>query len=799
MKRLLISLLAVLWILPVSAQNRNGLVMPSVDPAADSLAIAQVRARMDSIRRHRPTVAVILGGGGARGMAHIGMLKYMEQLGIPVDLVGGTSMGGLVAGLYSLGYDAQYLDSLVRAIDWTVMMSDKVPDSYQSYKRRKNNERFALTIPFHYEQEDALSRLRREMDLDKALGQAETRSADMASEVSLKLGMGLPDGFLFGYNVRNTLSSVSVGYQDSLAFENLPIPFFCVATDMFTMSEKNWTSGLLVDALRSTMSIPFYFRPVRTQGMVLSDGGTRNNFPVDIAKAMGADIVIGSEMPVDRKLTELGSAASLLMQNITMMSSDAARVNRPRTRILLQHELPGYNMLSFDKESVDNIIRMGYELAEAHKDEFEEVAREVGARPRELNNARAIDLGNEKIVIGAIGVEGISPDERKLLLGSRFMPKGGLYGRQEIEALISYLYGTKAFESVTYRISGSEAPYTLIFDCQKGQTNEFGVGVHVDNDEIVYASAFLGIGTRKLSGPRLLSEIKIGNNPVLNVEASYKPLSSLPIIGIGLMNRYMQENGTSMSFHELYSRVNLFIEDPRFVFGHTRLGLSADFIPFNSMMADEGHYLKWQFKSSWLSAFADIRLDTFNDGYFPTRGFRMDLNARYMFRGVREGWGMDSGEALPDYFIGLGSLSTALTAGRFTFLPQLYFGYTSATMSIVHPTHMMSAGGLVAGRYVDYQIPFIGITRGMRNHYGYLASPQLNIQFRLNHKSYLTARSGMLLDSPTSFSDMFDMETTDYAFGLEFDRKTVAGPLRIGLSWSRRNHFGGYFAFGYDF
>ena len=799
MKRLMISLLAVLWILPVSAQNRNGLVMPSVDPAADSLAIAQVRARMDSIRRHRPTVAVILGGGGARGMAHIGMLKYMEQLGIPVDLVGGTSMGGLVAGLYSLGYDAQYLDSLVRAIDWTVMMSDKVPDSYQSYKRRKNNERFALTIPFHYEEEDALSRLRREMDLDKALGQTETRSADMASEVSLKLGMGLPDGFLFGYNVRNTLSSVSVGYQDSLAFENLPIPFFCVATDMFTMSEKNWTSGLLVDALRSTMSIPFYFRPVRTQGMVLSDGGTRNNFPVDIAKAMGADIVIGSEMPVDRKLTELGSAASLLMQNITMMSSDAARVNRPRTRILLQHELPGYNMLSFDKESVDNIIRMGYELAEAHKDEFEEVAREVGARPRELNNARAIDLGKEKIVVGAIGVEGITPDERKLLLGSRFMPKGGLYGRQEIEALISYLYGTKAFESVTYRISGSEAPYTLIFDCQKGQTNEFGVGVHVDNDEIVYASAFLGIGTRKLSGPRLLSEIKIGNNPVLNVEASYKPLSSLPIIGIGLMNRYMQENGTSMSFHELYSRVNLFIEDPRFVYGHTRLGLSADFIPFNSMMADEGHYLKWQFKSSWLSAFADIRLDTFNDGYFPTRGFRMDLNARYMFRGVREGWGADSNEPLPDYFIGLGSLSTALTAGRFTFLPQMYFGYTSATMSIVHPTHMMAVGGLVAGRYVDYQIPFIGITRGLRNEYGYLASPQLNIQFRINHKSYLTARSGMVLDSPTSFARMFDLDTTDYAFGLEFDRKTVAGPFRIGLSWGKRNHFGGYFSYGYDF
>ena len=159
MKSWFLSLAALFVSAAALAQNANGLVMPSVDPEADSIAISAVRARMDSIRQHRPTVAVVLGGGGARGMAHIGVLKYLEERGIPVDLVGGTSMGGLVSGLYALGYDAPYLDSLVNAIDWTVMMSDKVPDSYQSYKRRKHNERFALNVPFHYETEDALARL----------------------------------------------------------------------------------------------------------------------------------------------------------------------------------------------------------------------------------------------------------------------------------------------------------------------------------------------------------------------------------------------------------------------------------------------------------------------------------------------------------------------------------------------------------------------------------------------------------------------------------------------------------------
>ena len=799
MRKLILFLVGATLSVAALAQNANGLVMPSVDPVADSLAIAKVRVRMDSIRQHRPTVAVILGGGGARGMAHIGVLRYMEEQGIPVDIIGGTSMGGLVAGLYSLGYDANYLDSLVRDIDWSVMMSDKVSDAYQSYKRRKNNERFALTVPFHYEEEDAVSRLRREMNLDKALGHTETSSSNMASEVSLKVGMGLPDGFLFGYNVRNTLSSVSVNYQDSLDFEDLPIPFFCVATDMYSMSEKNWTSGQLVDALRSTMSIPFYFRPVRTQDMVLSDGGTRNNFPVDVAIAMGADIVIGSEMPVERKLTELGSAVSLLMQNITMMSSDAARVNRLKTDILLQHELPGYNMLSFDDESVSNIIRLGYEKAEAYKDAFDQVSRKVGAHPRKLNHQRAIDLGNKKIRVGAIAVEGISPREQKLLLGTR-LSKGGMYGRKEIEAVLSYLYGTKAFESVTYRVSGSEEPYTLVFDCQKGQTNEFGVGVHADNDEIVYVSGFLGIGTRKLSGPRLMTEFKIGNNPVLNIEASYKPLNALPIVGVSLMNRFWQESGTNLSYNDLHSRLNLYAEDARLVFGRARIGVSADFSPLNSFSGDEGHYLEWRLKNHWLSAFANIRLDTFNDGYFPTKGFRVDLNARYMFRGARQMWAEDKKqmEVLPKYFVGLSEVSAALSVGPVTFLPTLYFGYTNSSQSIIHPTHQLTAGGIAAGRYVDNQIPFFGYVRGMRTHYGFLTVPELDLQVRLNHKNYLRGRSAVILNDETDFRSMFQ-GVRDYAFCLEYGLKTVAGPFRVGVTWSERTHFGGYFSYGYDF
>lgn len=812
MKKGFILLAALLAAVSAFSQNRNNLVMPSVDPVSDSIAIARVRARMDSIRQHRPTVAVVLAGGGARGMAHLGMLKYMEELGIPVDLVGGTSMGGLVSGLYSMGYDAAYLDSLVKDIDWTIMMSDKVPDSYQSYKRRKYNERFAIIIPFHYEQEDAMARIRRQRDAEKRIEHLETRSADIGSEAIAQLGFGMPDGFLFGFNVRNTLSSVSVGYQDSLAFDRLPIPFFCVATDMYSMSEKNWTEGSLVDAMRSTMAIPFYFRPVRTQGMILSDGGTRNNFPTDIARAMGADIVIGSEMPVTREISELESIPSLLMQNISMMSSDAARVNRKRTDILLQHELPGFNMLSFDDKSVDTIIRKGYELAVQHKDEFEAIAQKVGAVPnseRALNNVHATDLGQNKVRIGAIDVEGITPKERDLLLGSRFMPKNGTYGREEIEAIISFLYGTRAFESVTYRLLGTKEPYTLIFDCQKGQTNEFGAGVHLDNDEVVYVGASIGLGTRKLSGPRLLTEFKIGNNPILNLEASYKPLNQIPIIGVGLYSRYQDfmytYYGQDAFYHALHTRLSLYIEDPRLVYGQARFGVSMEAEPFENYIDSDFQWKGYDWRSHWASVFTNLRLETFNDGYFPTEGTRIALNARYMFNGYSvymDNRDSPAGEhtegKVPSYFTGLASFAGAITANRLTFLPRLYFGWTSVESGMMDFVHVLSAGGMVAGRYVDNQIPFYGLTSGMMVYDGFLVSPQFDIRYRLSHKNYLTAKTAVLQNSH-AFLNLVRQRPTAIAVGLEFGRKTVAGPFQLGFHWCDMTGFGLNLSFGYNF
>ena len=242
------------------------------------MAFAKVRARMDSIRQYRPTVGLVLAGGGARGMAHLGVIKYIEELGIPVDVVTGTSMGGLLGGLYALGYRHDQLDSLVRDINWPVMMSDNVPDEYVSYKMKTYQEHYLIRIPFHYKNKDLAQRQELERVAEIMAEEAGLSSTDMLHESISRMGLGLPDGVLYGLNVRNLLSSVSVGYQDSISFADLPIPFACVATDLYTLTPKYWTSGNITTALRSTMAIPFYFRAVRDEGAVLLDGGMRNNY-----------------------------------------------------------------------------------------------------------------------------------------------------------------------------------------------------------------------------------------------------------------------------------------------------------------------------------------------------------------------------------------------------------------------------------------------------------------------------------------------------------------------------------------
>ncbi|MBR4001881.1 MAG: patatin-like phospholipase family protein, partial [Bacteroidales bacterium] len=314
-------------VLLLAAPLRAGaqLATSSVNPQDDTLAVRQMRTFLNGIRRSekRPTVALVLSGGGAKGAAHVGVLKYLEENKIPIDVVIGTSMGGLMGGLYSMGYSATELDSLLTTLDWGKILSDDVPKDYISYKNKRYREVYSLRLPFHYLKRDLERRLEDDSPdkvLERSLGLSKDQMESVLGNSGMGIGSSLPAGFVAGLNVTNQISSLSVGYQDDIPFSDFPRPFFCVASDLVSCKAYNWSRGSIVDAMRSTMSIPGLFDPVRYQGKVLIDGGTRNNFPTDIARAMGADIIIGVELSdPDKTYTEINNLGNLLMPLIDML------------------------------------------------------------------------------------------------------------------------------------------------------------------------------------------------------------------------------------------------------------------------------------------------------------------------------------------------------------------------------------------------------------------------------------------------------------------------------------------------
>ena len=816
----LISTLLFACSLALGAQAQ---ILESANPQADSAAFARVRERMDSIRQYRPTVGLVLAGGGARGLAHLGVIKYLEELGIPVDVVTGTSMGGLVGGLYAMGYTHDQLDSLVRAIDWPVMMSDNIPNTNISYRLRKYRDRFVIRIPFHYDDEDLEERFRRERLVDKLGEEAGHGSNDMLKEAVTKMGIGMPDGYLFGLNVRDMLSSVSVGYQDSLSFAELPIPYACVATDMYTMTPKYWTSGSLPDAMRSTMAIPFYFRAVRTEGAVLLDGGMRNNFPVDLAKEMGADIIIGSEMSVPRQLDELNSPVDLLFQTITLLSKETAGPARQMVDFEVNHELKGYNMLSFDEKSVDDIINQGYQNALANKESFEAVAALVAGKavPTVRRPAPAVNLAQKKVRVGSIRFEGITQQELRAVLHPKDYPKDMEFDREKVERLLNKIYGSNVFESVTYHLEGREEPYVLVFDCQKGQVNDFAIGVRADTDETVALALHLGLGTRRLMGPRFTADLKLGTNPALTLDFSRKFAKGIPTIGVDFRTRLMRTNiGWDNSVEErLWSiAADVYLEDSRMTRGTFRVGLTAEMDPYEQYLSYGETWKDWDWKSYWLSAFANFKFDTFDDGYFPTRGVRLTLKGRYNFAGysidldknyavLEEDPALTEGGRVPRYISTLASVEAAFSIGNhFTILPKLYaawyqpFGVNIMSylaryyMNMKHTTML---GGFMPDRYTEFQIPFFLWPANTRNSSPYTAMAQLDLRYCIARKNYVSIRSGVLVrgDELRDFAENYKY----WAFGAEYARQTPVGPLRLAAQWGQSGGFSVYAAIGFDF
>ena len=298
-------------------------------------------------------VALVLGGGGAKGAAEVGVIKVLEEEGIPVDMVVGTSIGSICGALYAVGYTGEQMDSLFRCQDWGYLLSDREDPDDHSVFSFKNNVPHVFGRP-----------LWKDKDTNKGKSKA---LDDMSGE-----------GLVRGRNIITFFEQV-IPNTDSLAsFDSLQRPFRAVAYDLRSKQEVHIDHGSIPLAMRASMSIPLFFTPVEIEGKKLIDGGIVNNLPVDVARDMGADFVIAIDLSVEgADLNREETFWDKMRMKFGISDRPKYEQNRPNADLYLNPPLQGYNVESFSKRKIAEMIEIGEKYARKNIKQIRKFAKQV--------------------------------------------------------------------------------------------------------------------------------------------------------------------------------------------------------------------------------------------------------------------------------------------------------------------------------------------------------------------------------------------------------------------------------------
>ncbi|HVP54933.1 MAG TPA: patatin-like phospholipase family protein [Candidatus Eisenbacteria bacterium] len=384
--------------------------------------------------KKRPTLGLALQGGGALGLAHVGVITWMEEHHIPVDYISGTSMGGLVGGVYATGRNAAELRQIVNGINWDEVMAGQTPFDDLSFRRKEDARDYPSQLEF-----------------------------------GLRKGVQFPAGFNSGQQVSLILDKVALPYSEINSFNDLPIPFACVATDLVSGKPKVFRSGSLALALRSTMSLPGIFTPVRDDGAIYADGGLLENLPVAVAKKMGADVVLGVHLAEETLKPDANlSSFAVLGQSISVMISANELQSMEMADILLSVPVQKWGALSFD--DADAIIKAGYDAAAAKSKVLMTLSVDDATWNAYIaeRNARRITTAPTPTFVA---VEGVNKNLSQNIETVMAEDLGKPVDYDELENQIMRLKGTGRFAVLNYQLTREDGKQGLLI---KTEENAYG-------------------------------------------------------------------------------------------------------------------------------------------------------------------------------------------------------------------------------------------------------------------------------------------------------------------------------------
>ncbi len=758
--------------------RKNGLYIGKIFLMIAVLAMCSGTALGESAQKvggKRPKVALVLCGGGAKGAAHIGALKVLEEVGMPVDMVVGTSIGGLVGGMYAMGYNAAELDSIVAGCDWKYLLSDNTYSRRdESFSGKMLDARYLLKIPFY----------------------------SMNPDIKDSPVSRLPAGLISGQNVLNFLNGVSLGYQERMDFSNLPVPFACVAADLSTGEQIVLDKGELPLCMRATMAIPGVFAPVEMDGKVLVDGGIINNFPVDVAKKMGADIIIGVDIKNDYPGAEnLKSIPQVLAQMIALMGNETYQKNLKEVDILIKPDVSDYGTYSFNKPAIEQLVINGYVAAQEKYQELEALARrlntlDVGSRPGMVH--KATDVVRDTFRFKSVEIVGVpKKNEHWLRRMSGLKPDILLTGK-DINRGISILMGTRAFSSVTYTVIGKgTADERLVVNIVEGPTNVLALGARYDSEEAAGILVHVGVNEYGLLGSKLGFTGRLGYNPYGQLEYSYNSKDFPKIefnykVGGMDMNIYKStENQNNLSF--LYHRGEINLSNIYLRNFNFKLGARYEHFDFSRYLKQNtpDGYQEYVVKDSgYESYYFKGEVDTRDDSYFATEGLDFDVEGAIWQTNFEKGFhSFGAVKVMLEGAVGIGK--------SFTLLPHFYGRVIIGDCTEI--PFINYVGGSEPGRYFSQQLPFIGINYANPVENAVMIG-RVDLRQRIASNHYIYGIVNYLR-SAHSLDDVFSDNGEDiWGFGVKYSYNSPIGPLSFNIHWSDYEHrFGAYVSLGHYF
>ena len=710
----------------------------------------------------KPKIGLVLSGGAAKGLAHIGVIKVLEEIGITPDYITGTSMGAVVGALYALGYTADELSEINSNADWEKLLSDRIPLNKVIFEEKYEYKRYILGIPIR------------------------------------NYKFKLPSGVIEGQQLEKFFANYMWPLPEVESFDSLSIPFHCMGVDLISGKTIEFDSGNLAESIRASMSIPSIFAPESIDTMLLVDGGVIRNFPVEEVIEMGADIVIGVYVGFDEKVTkeDLFSLSDVLSRATVFYGIFDSKKQMELTNILLEPNLQGLGASDFAKAKRIEIL--GEVAALEIQKELYNLADSLNLK---YTPVKKFDQP-EKIYIKEIKVVNERPFVAdKFIIGRSGIKEESYVSKEDLSEAVDKIFGTQYFKKVTYSIKELyDGTYRLYFNVKESTRAFLNLAAHYDNQYGPGIITNLTLRNYLTPASRATVTLNIAENPGARID----------------INKYLGKNERIMDnvFFNWNQNINFLYNDGIDV-GSYRLnsmsvGLGGKYsISVNQQIGALGFYeinkinpndnLKSFYNVESFDSYAYkgfayklyYNINTTDDNFFPHRGVKLDFCYKYNFKPAID---YDINQIDRVVLSDMGFLSTEqdnfysvyFNFDKYTtFFNRLIFS-VGASFGI-SSNESLSLGNYVLGGYhwdkrLNY-VPFVGMNFAefVVPNYGLLKT---GIDLQIVPRVYLTARAniGFYSQSKDDFIDYIKTSPLKsymkgYCAGIRAN--TLLGPVNI--------------------